>query len=297
LNEQKIDFIVAYNNERTFGECLFYLDKLAVPEGYEMGLLSINDGESMTGAYNEAMQASTAKYKVYLHQDVFILNRNFISDILAVFQSDATIGMIGVLGGVNLPRNGIFFNTWNVGRVKADGAAGVVEIDWNPPESGAAVEAIDGMIMITQYDLPWREDLFQGWDFYDASQSFEFRNQGYKIVVPYQKEAWCLHDCGASKLHNYEESRLIFVKEYIKDCGAAELKEYGANQEEKAKRLSGIKERLVRLFAQKEFAEIYAILQPIDDKDLPNTELRYEERLGNQPLGKRGRRARLCAIC
>ncbi len=36
------------------------------------------------------------------------------------------------------------------------------------------VRVIDGLIMVTQYDLPWREDLFLGWHFYDVSQCLEF---------------------------------------------------------------------------------------------------------------------------
>ena len=56
------------------------------------------------------------------------------------------------------------------------------------------VQAIDGMLMVTKDDVPWREDLFDGWDFYDSSQSFEFTRRGYKIVVPEQKKPWCAHE-------------------------------------------------------------------------------------------------------
>jgi hypothetical protein len=226
------------------------------------------------------MRASQAKYKVYMHQDVFILNRNFLSDILAIFQANSKIGMIGVFGGVKLPRNGFFSNSWNVGRIKVDNASSVMEINWNPPQPGVPVEAIDGMIMITQYDIPWREDLFKAWDFYDASQSFEFRNKGHLIVVPYQEEAWCLHDCGVSKLQSYEENRLIFVKEYIKDYGEAELKQCWDYDEENMKRLAETKERLINMFAQKRFVVISDVLRAIDKMDyMRNTELRVMERV------------------
>ena len=30
------------------------------------------------------------------------------------------------------------------------------------------VEAIDGLLMATQYDIPWREYLFYMWVFYDV---------------------------------------------------------------------------------------------------------------------------------
>jgi hypothetical protein len=279
MNEKKIDFIIAYNNERVFGDCIFYLNKLVVPEGYEIGLLSIKDGKSMTSAYNEAMRASTAKYKVYLHQDIFIINRDFLADILAIFTANSAIGMIGVFGGTDLPRNGFFSNSWNVGRIKVDNASNMMEVNWNPAKPGAPVEAIDGMIMITQYDLPWREDLFEGWDSYDSSQSFEFRNKGHLIVVPHQEEAWCLHDCGVSKLQSYEENRLKFVKEYIKDYGEAELKECWDYDEENIKRLAETKGRLVKLFSEKKFTVISDILAAYDQMDLRDTELQLMKRI------------------
>ena len=47
------------------------------------------------------------------------------------------------------------------------------------------VEAVDGLFIATQYDVKWREDIFDGWDFYDISQSEEFHRAGYKVVVPY----------------------------------------------------------------------------------------------------------------
>ena len=70
------------------------------------------------------------------------------------------------------------------------------------------------MIMITQYDIKWREDIFDGFDFYDVSQSAEFQMKGYKIGVPHQKSVWCSHVCGYSKLTNYEKYRKKFCDEY-----------------------------------------------------------------------------------
>ena len=77
------------------------------------------------------------------------------------------------------------------------------------------MDAVDGLLMATSYDIPWRTDLLEGWDFYDVSQSFEFRKKGYKIVVPVQKCPWCLHDDGVIlNLWNYDKNRRICMKEY-----------------------------------------------------------------------------------
>ena len=68
--------------------------------------------------------------------------------------------------------------------------------------------------MATQYDIPWREDIFTGWDFYDVSQSFEFRKAGYNVIVPPMTTPWCFHDEGVIELSSYYKTRDIFMKEY-----------------------------------------------------------------------------------
>ena len=75
-------------------------------------------------------------------------------------------------------------------------------------------EAVDGLLIATQYDIPWREDILKGWDFYDVSQSLEFRREGYKVGVVFQEKPWCMHDCGISKLINYDVSRKKILEEY-----------------------------------------------------------------------------------
>jgi hypothetical protein len=76
------------------------------------------------------------------------------------------------------------------------------------------VECIDGMLMATAYDLPWREDLFDGWDLYDLSQSFEFRKAGYRLVVPEQTKPWVAHDSETVSLQGFDKFRLIAMEEY-----------------------------------------------------------------------------------
>ena len=76
-------------------------------------------------------------------------------------------------------------------------------------------ELVDGFLMATQVDVPWRDDLFNGWDFYDASQSLEIKKRGLKVVVPRQEVAWTMHDYGQISWSGYETNRLVFVNNYI----------------------------------------------------------------------------------
>ena len=117
LNEHKIAFIICTNNQLYCKECLYYISLLDVPEGYEIDVMTIEGAEYITKAYNAAMGESDAKYKVYLHQDVFILNRNFIQDIVNIF-SDEKIGMIGFAGRTRV-KDFLSSYCWNKGTISA----------------------------------------------------------------------------------------------------------------------------------------------------------------------------------
>lgn len=105
MDENKICFIICVNDDLFFQECVNYIHWLEVPEGMEVEVLEIREAKSMTSGYNEGMSSSNAKYKVYMHQDVFLINRYFIYDILSLFQLDRSIGMIGLVGSRKIPEH------------------------------------------------------------------------------------------------------------------------------------------------------------------------------------------------
>lgn len=217
MNDRKISFIICCNDEFYMQECRLYLSELMVPKGYEVDILEVAEARSMAAGCNEGMQQSDAKYKIYMHQDVFITNKNFLADILQIFQSDKNIGMIGLVGTPYMSCEGTMWRG-----VRFGGFYKLEEmIEKNlvykffPLKSGyMEMEAVDGLLIATQYDIPWREDIFQKWDFYDVSQSFEFRRAGYKVVVPGQDPEWYIHDCGVVNLNNYNKEREKFLSAY-----------------------------------------------------------------------------------
>lgn len=214
---EKICFIICANNESLLSECLLYLEQLIVPEEIEKEIIIIKEAESMAAGYNEAMATSDAKYKAYLHQDTFIVNRNFIDDVIGLFKNNSDIGMLGMVGCEKLPKDAIMWNAIRVGDFYGYDAAddlakkSIIRVESSCKE----VQAVDGFLLVTQYDIPWRDDILKGWDFYDVSQCLEFKKAGYKVVVPCQKPAWAIHKCGNPSLWNYEDSRRIVVKEYL----------------------------------------------------------------------------------
>ncbi len=219
MNEKKISFIICVNSEIFFEECCFYLNRLIVPEGYEAEVQMLQGAESMCSAYNQAMSATDAKYKVFMHQDVFIVYENFIPDLLAIFEADKQIGMVGMVGCEKLPEDVIMWHSRRCGNVYGSDIPlediPIREYRYSLQEDGyTEVEAVDGLLIAVNDEIPWREDLFDGWDFYDVSQSFEYRKQGKKVVVPVQRRPWCIHNDGILNLYNYEKYRKIFLQEY-----------------------------------------------------------------------------------
>jgi len=272
MDSKRIAFIICANNDMKYNECIYYLSRLNVPDGYDVDVIKIEDAKSMAAGYNEGMEVSDAKYKVYLHQDVFIYNTNFVQDIIDVFEKDEKIGMLGVIGGNNLPQNACMWNCWNVGctygcNIKS-AIKGVGEQDSS--KLYLEVEAVDGMLVATQYDIPWREDLDLGWDFYDISQCMEFRRQGYKIVVPYQGDCWCMHDCGQSKLIHYDSSRQVILEEY-KDFFSAEYEEVVNKQ--KIKMEEEIFRKFCAFYKKKDYETAFQIVDRLKESDISNNDL------------------------
>ncbi|HUW66323.1 MAG TPA: glycosyltransferase family protein [Spirochaetia bacterium] len=144
------------------------------------------------------------------------INKTFLHDVLRLFFAHPEIGLLGVAGCRALPASGVWWEGMDrVGKVmefretfhilKFAGVAGAF----------CPVQAVDGLIMITQYDLPWREDLFDGFHFYDTSQCLEFLRAGRQVAVPAQDDPWCLHWCGTEfQQAEYYRYRDIFLEHY-----------------------------------------------------------------------------------
>lgn len=271
-DQNKIAFIICVDNTLYYEECVWYINQLYVPSGHEIDIICISEAESMAQGYNAAMKDSDAKYKVYLHQDVFIYNRHFIEDMLEIFRSDEKIGLMGMIGGVDLPQNAVIWDAWNVGSTYGCSYMSAFRLKGERDQEGkyTEAEAVDGMLMATQYDLEWREDLKLGWDFYDISQSLEFRRKGYRVVVPSQKEPWCMHDCGYSKLARYDEARAHILKEYSDYFSEEFQTEYNPDFGEIQGKLFQL---LKKYLEERKFDEAAAVGNEVKDKDINDKNL------------------------
>lgn len=217
-DEHKVCFITCVNDERVYEECCLYLEQLELPAGMERQLLAMRGAVSMTAGYQAAMEQCDARYKVYLHQDFFLTQRDFLQRILRIFSADASIGMLGLAGCQMLPASGVWWGARRrYGQIYHAYEPESLELmDFGrvaPPYCEAA--AVDGVLIATCRDIPWREDVFTGWHFYDISQSQEFWKRGLRVVVPAQESPWGIHACGEKDLgEDYWRYRDVFFRVY-----------------------------------------------------------------------------------
>lgn len=213
---EKIAFIICYNDSLYLNECIDYLNRQVLPKGLEKEIWPIEGAVSMAAGYQFAMKQTDAKYKVYLHQDVFLTSPDFIGKLLQGFQ-DASVGMIGVVGSSDLREDAFYAGSWDMRCTEIyNGEAKSAYCDTGVVDQPRFLDsiAIDGMLMATQYDLPWNETDFNGWDFYDIDQSQRFWEAGYRVQVMFTKEPGVLHDEGMRVLSGYEAFRKKFCDLY-----------------------------------------------------------------------------------
>jgi GT2 family glycosyltransferase len=176
----------------------------------------------MAEGYQRAMESSTARYKLYVHQDVYLVHRGLLPELLHLFDTHPRLGMVGVVGATRLPAKAIWWvnnGFHSYGRLREYFRPGgfpaslyirrrilhfsrfrSVVGDYQP----AAV--VDGLFMATQYDLPWVNSL-GGFELYDHVQALEFIKAGLEVGIARQAAIWCIH-WGPPKTRSREQLRL-----------------------------------------------------------------------------------------
>lgn len=218
LDKTKIAFIMCVNDECAFDEAALYLQHLYVPEWMEAEIIPIRGAVSICAGYEQGRLSSNAKYKVYLHQDVQVIRKNFVDELLVIFRNPR-VGVIGMAGCEKLPPTGIWWNGEGTHNVVAHALAPerMVTVDKMVPY--CHVQAADGVLLATQYDIPWRQDLLKGWHFYDIAICQDYRRQGYEVVLPQQDEPWIIHQTKHTTVgEDYYRAREIFLQNYYPFC-------------------------------------------------------------------------------
>ena len=197
LDPRKIAIIFCTNNMDYMKECIFYLKDLIVPKDFSLEILPVLNANSMTEGYNLAMSHTNAKYKLYIHQDSFIIDRNILSKLISCFENDTNIGMLGIFGSSSLDESCKWFNSPtqdNYFNLFQDEILDVLTSVKRTTSNPVNAWAIDGVFIATSVDISWCEDIFNDWHFYDICQCARMRENGYKTAFLPTNEISMLHE-------------------------------------------------------------------------------------------------------
>ena len=209
MNDRKIA-VIAQCDPNGVSAIRPYIDALDIPNGYEVELIEVRPDGNVADTYQHAMEASDAKYKIYLAPGNILIRLNFFEEMLRVFEEPA-IGIMGIVGTAQLSTSGeLGASPMLKGRLLyTDDTA----------FHGAAVErateevmAVSSDLIATQYDIPWRSDLFHSDCLFAEAQCIEFRRKGYRTVLPQQDDPWLLTRKRAYEAD--EASREVFLDTY-----------------------------------------------------------------------------------
>ena len=214
LDEKKIAVIVYVQDEADYKICAESLRELSCPEGYGIEMIPVAKVENRGKAYQEGMERSDAKYKVYIDSSAWIVNENLLAEMIDIFSRHPEIGILGLSGTEIIPPNAPFW-------VSPKRLGKWSDKNGTEHEFGAfdepfrEVQALDMYFLMTQYDVPWRTDLFNDDLYLCAAQSVEFKRQGYKACVVHQDDTWLAYTReNASIALSLDD---VFLDEYSKD--------------------------------------------------------------------------------
>ncbi len=211
LDPHSFAFITCVNAEVQYAICLRYLDAIQTPSGFSVEKIAVSGATSMAEGYQHAMETSTARYKIYLHQDVYVGHRGLLEELLRLFSTHPRLGLVGVIGATLLPATGWWLDnsahTYGRAWMYVRLASFLRGIPLSPAAYRRQLQLfrcrsfvgdylpavhVDGFLMATQYDIPWIHPQF-GFELYDQVQALEFIKARLEVGIARQEASWCVH--------------------------------------------------------------------------------------------------------
>ena len=129
--------------------------------------------------------------------------------------------MLGIMGTTTIPQSGRWWKGSSdtfVMSLYQNAVLNILEsISHSTDKDFVETDCIDGIFMATSYDVPWREDIFDGWHFYDISQCYEFHRKGLTVGGLCNNVMTVIHETTLRNNDNPQYNRYLelFLKEYI----------------------------------------------------------------------------------
>ncbi len=149
----------------------------------------INNGESLTKAYNRGLKQAKYKHVVFCHDDITIETKQWGVKLLKQFDKNQDYAIIGVAGSKNMPVSGQWWENRKkmYGRVAHthEGKTWLSSYSDDLGQNLEEVVIVDGVFFavdITKLETGFNENV-EGFHFYDVTFCFENYLKGAKIGV------------------------------------------------------------------------------------------------------------------
>ena len=187
---KEVCFIIYKSKYIEYADTIEYIKELIIPLDVNVDCLVIEGHEKQENAYEEGRLATKAKYKVYLNANDYILNKNFICEVMNIFAQNERIGIVGLMGGIEKEGKYIKY-----GQSQEDSIVfGVRQEKERIIENTIKeVSILEESVIVTTMDIPWIDDTDNRL-MNIAEQCKEIIKQGYKVVVARQETPWCMRE-------------------------------------------------------------------------------------------------------
>ena len=154
----------------------------------EIESLVIRGSSSISKSYNYGIKIAKYPIKIFIHQDVHLLNSSWIPKLFYAFSS-SDVGLVGMVGTTKLSTKGFW---WDSGEeyLRGELFSGLEKADWvfSKENSTIDVTTVDGFFMATNRSIPFDEGV-KGFHFYDMDYSRTMLSLGLKVRLINHK-AW-----------------------------------------------------------------------------------------------------------
>jgi glycosyltransferase involved in cell wall biosynthesis len=149
----------------------------------------INNGESLTKAYNRGLKMATDKIVVFCHDDLTIETKQWGTKLIKLFERNKEYGIIGIAGTKFMAENGQWWTNPRkmYGRVQHthEGKTWLSSYSDDLGQSLEETVIVDGLFFAVNKDVVKKEfnEDFEGFHFYDVSYCFDNFLEGVKVGV------------------------------------------------------------------------------------------------------------------
>ena len=225
-DERKIAVLARKTDQARYDFCMFSLQNAGWPAGYAVEYFTIDAVRPYAAQVNKVLAVTDAKYKIYINDDVCLVRKQAIEEMLAIFQ-DESIGMLGVVGSQSLPVGGNLMDSpYKRGVIYLPAEGDVSEMRFGD----AAGDVVDVRCLLpsffaTQRDFSWDECDYKRQYYAVLAHCRAMEISGGRVVVPLPAEVWCAYQVKEVSFDADEGERKRFLAAYHSYLAGTEPKD------------------------------------------------------------------------